>query len=64
MYRLDLSDFSIQLISTSGAGPQTGISEHTASLVDDNGGQGPAIEVVTKDGKRYLLRLEDMKWTE
>ena len=64
VYRLDLTDFRIQLIPTSGAGPQIGTSEHRASLVEGDGGQGPIIEIITKDEKRYLLRLEDMKWTE
>ncbi|KAF6220511.1 hypothetical protein HO133_002944 [Letharia lupina] len=60
VYQLDLTDFSIQRLNTSGVGPTGGTSKHKAELI---GGEGQAaIKVMTAESKVFTLRIHDMRW--
>ena len=52
VYRLDLSDFSIHRLETTGAGPTAGISRHKAELVVEN--EQPAIKIITKEVQEWF----------
>lgn len=60
VYQLDLTDFSIQRLNTSGGGPTGGTSKHEAELI---GGEGQAaIKIMTAESKVFTLRIHDMRW--
>ena len=58
VYRLDLKDFSIERMDTSGDGPKESIWEHEARLLNDD----TDMIRVSKDGEHWTLRLCDMTW--
>ena len=60
IHRLDLSDFSIHRLETSGASPAGGTSGHKAALIDEHG--QPAIRITMEESKVFTLRIHDMKW--
>lgn len=62
VHRLDLSDFSMQRLETSGAGPSGGTHGHKAELIGiDN---QPVINITKKEGEKYVLRLRDLTWIQ
>lgn len=58
VYKLDLTDFSIQRVHTSGIGPIGGTHHHKAELV---GGQGQAAIRITTEGVKELVDKEEGK---
>ncbi len=78
VYRLDLNDFGMRRLETSGAGPIGGTSHHKAELLDEL--EQPAIRITikgdkdwifkeerqesntTREGKVFLLRIHGMRW--
>ncbi|CAM6095892.1 unnamed protein product [Calypogeia fissa] len=63
VYRLDLSDFSIKKMETSGSKPARGIDDHTAKLIDDeDGGSGAEIMITTKVGQVFSLVIDRLEW--
>ncbi|KAK4693791.1 hypothetical protein P7C71_g3665, partial [Lecanoromycetidae sp. Uapishka_2] len=61
VYRLDLSDFSIQRLQTSGACPKGGTCEHNAELLFI-GEEQPTIKITTKEREVFRLRIHDLIW--
>ncbi|CAM6089491.1 unnamed protein product [Calypogeia fissa] len=63
VYRLDLSDFSIKKMETSGSKPARGIDDHAAKLIDDeDGGSGAEIMITTKVGQVFSLVIDRLEW--
>lgn len=62
VYQLNLSDFSITKLETSGALPAGGIDDHKAELVQNVDHAQPAIKVTTKDGQDFSLLLRTLEW--
>ena len=60
VYRLDLDDYSIERVETSGACSKGGMHEHDAELGIAR--KEAVIFVTTKEGKKWWLRLRDMEW--
>lgn len=60
VYQLDLTDFSIQRLDTTGVGPIGGIDHHKAELVGEQ--EQAAIKITTEESKVFTLRIHDMKW--
>jgi hypothetical protein len=62
VYRLDLSDFSMQRLDTSGANPPGGVHGHGAKLVYGLYNTEPTIKITTKDGRDVSLLLNKLEW--
>jgi hypothetical protein len=62
VYRLDVSDFSMQRLETTGTKPSGGTHEHYAQLVGGGHGTEPAIRISTKDGKGFSLLINTLEW--
>lgn len=62
VYQLNLSDFSIQHLETSGANPPGGTHEHVAELVHGTSGTEPTIKIGAKDGRIFSLLLNTLEW--
>ena len=60
VYQLDLMDFSIQRLDTTGLGPIGGTDHHKAELAGEQ--EQTAIKITTEDSKVSTLRIHDMKW--
>jgi hypothetical protein len=60
VYRLDLSDFSMQRLDTSSAKPPGRI--HGAELVHGPYSTEPTIKITTKDGRDFSLLLNKLEW--
>ena len=56
VYRLDLTDFSIQRLETAGAGPTGQTSNHKAELLDKI--EQPAIRITTEEVKEWVQKRE------
>lgn len=57
IYRLDLTDFSMQQLDASGVGPISRTLDHTAEMIYE-----PIINITTTEGRVYKLRVRDMRW--
>src|ERR1700761_816760 len=62
VYRLDLSDFSIHHLETSGAKPAGGTQRHEAQLIDEEGSE-PSIKITTTQGEVFSLLINSLEWT-
>ena len=62
VYRLDLSDFSIHRLETSGAKPPGGTQRHTAALIHDAHDPEPRIKITTEEGQGYSLLVKRLEW--
>ncbi|CAM6123037.1 unnamed protein product [Calypogeia fissa] len=68
VYRLDLSDFSIEHLPTSGDKPsarrnrRTSTTGYRASVVNNDDGHDVSIHIITKDGKRFSLLINKLTW--
>jgi hypothetical protein len=62
VYRLNLSDLSIQRLETSGAKPPGGTHNHVAELVHGHNSTESAIKITTKDGRDFFLLLNKLEW--
>ena len=60
VYQLDLMDFSIQRLGTTGLGPIGGTDHHKAELVGEQ--DQTAMKVTTEESQVFTLRIHDMKW--
>ena len=60
VYQLDLTDFNIQRLDTTGVGPIGGTDHHKAELIGEH--EQAAIKIVTEESKVFTLRIHDMKW--
>ena len=59
VYRLDLSDFSIHRVETSGAGPTRGTHNHKAELFTEN--EQPVIRITRKEDESSSMRAREGK---
>ncbi|UJR19274.1 hypothetical protein I4U23_022403 [Adineta vaga] len=60
VYRLHLSDFSIEEVKTTGNGPVRCMQSHRATLETVEGRK--VIEISSKNGSHYRLDIETAKW--
>jgi hypothetical protein len=62
VYRLDLSDFSIQRLETVGAKPLGGTHRHNAELYHSAYDTEPRIEITTEDSRQFTLLTNTLEW--
>jgi hypothetical protein len=63
IYRLDLGDFNMQRLETTGTKPPGGTDQHNAQLVHGGNSAEPAIRVTNKHGKVFTLFINKLVWT-
>ncbi|KAF8978121.1 hypothetical protein BGZ46_006822 [Entomortierella lignicola] len=62
VHRLDLSNFRIEKLRTSGVKPLGGTDRHQARLILGGKEAEPMINIRTKEGKEFSLLLRSLEW--